>query len=391
MRRLLFLSFVVLFLLSGCLPIFSPWSWTSRVRGSFQFSSPAMGGKGIVYAATQEDLYAFTHTGKSTSIYGLGSGEWFGGNPSVDEYGNIYIGTTGGRLLKISPEGLLLWSFPSQPSGNYTVRDTSIDGEGNLYFGTIGGTMYCVSPEGVELWHYDTGEEIWSKPAIGEDGTAFFGTLVTGGSETHSFFAIKDGQPLWVFETDAPSVGFYSSPALDGEGNVYVACHDGYLYCLDTLDGSLDWSLRLAPAKPGGDSAIASSPVVGQDGTVYLCTNEGEFYAVSPAGSIQWTASLGTTIFSTPVLSSEGVAYIVGWDDSKLYVVDHDGGVAKRSSMGRNSACSPLMTDDGTLYFTATLVDIGTWSQLVSLETDGTPAGLWPMYGMDQRRTGSLD
>ncbi|HOI35083.1 MAG TPA: hypothetical protein PLU98_07565, partial [Mesotoga infera] len=60
MRRLLFLSSVVLFLLSGCLPIFSPWSWTSRVRGSFQFSSPAMGGEGIVYAATQEDLYAFT-------------------------------------------------------------------------------------------------------------------------------------------------------------------------------------------------------------------------------------------------------------------------------------------------------------------------------------------
>ena len=237
MRRLLFLSSSFFFFFPAVCRSSRPGAGPPESGAPFS-SAARPWRRGDCVRRHAEDLYAFTQTGKSTR-FTVWDREWFGGNPSVDEYGNIYIGTTGGRLLKISPEGLLLWSFPSQPSGNYTVRDTSIDGEGNLYFGTIGGTMYCVSPEGVELWHYDTGEEIWSKPAIGEDGTAFFGTLVTGGSETHSFFAIKDGQPLWVFETDAPSVGFYSSPRWT-EGNVYVACHDGYLYCLDTLDGTLD-------------------------------------------------------------------------------------------------------------------------------------------------------
>jgi outer membrane protein assembly factor BamB len=390
MRKILFASIMAVFFLSGCISLFSPWNWTVKVRGSFQFSSPVAGQNGKIYAATSEDLYAFTGTGTASVVYSIGAGEWFSCDPSIDENGDIYIGTTGGRLLKISPTGNLIWSFPDQQrQDDWTVRgDPSFDNAGNVYYGDANGTLYCLTPDGTELWSFDTGKEIWSKPAIDNDGTAYFGTLVTGSNEKHRLYAVKDGLSVWSVETLGSSAGFYSSPALGDGGNIYAASHDGYLYSIDSEDGSINWSLQVAPAFTGGDSGIASSPVVASDGTIYLCTNEGNLYSVSPGGEILWSRALKTTIFSTPVISSEGLIYLVDWHEARLFVLSTAGDISKKPGGGSNSGGSPLMTADGTLYFLSTLNDIGTWSQLVSFKTNGEPSGEWPMFGFDQRRSG---
>ena len=193
MRKILFASIMAVFFLSGCISLFSPWNWTVKVRGSFQFSSPVAGQNGKIYAATSEDLYAFTGTGTASVVYSIGAGEWFSCDPSIDENGDIYIGTTGGRLLKISPTGNLIWSFPDQQrQDDWTVRgDPSFDNAGNVYYGDANGTLYCLTPDGTELWSFDTGKEIWSKPAIDNDGTAYFGTLVTGSNEKHRLYGLK--------------------------------------------------------------------------------------------------------------------------------------------------------------------------------------------------------
>jgi outer membrane protein assembly factor BamB len=45
-----------------------------------------------------------------------------------------------------------------------------------VYFASEDGKLYALSPQGAELWSYDIGHRfIMSSPAIGADGTIYFG------------------------------------------------------------------------------------------------------------------------------------------------------------------------------------------------------------------------
>ena len=50
---------------------------------------------------------------------------------------------------------------------------------------------------GVKLWEFETGDCVWSSPAIGSDGTVYVG------SDDHKLYAIngKTGVKIWEFET----------------------------------------------------------------------------------------------------------------------------------------------------------------------------------------------
>lgn len=361
------------------------------MKGAFQFNSPAVSEDGIVYSATSIDIYSFQESGKADLLYSLGTGEWFSCDLALDKAGNLYIGTTGGRLLKISPSGRLLWSHQST-TVDETVRGApSLDGNGNVYFGTTGGTLYCLSDEGYQLWSYDVEGEIWTKPAIEKNGTVFFGTMVPGSRQKNRFYALKEGTLLWSFETVVPSSGFYSSPAIGDGESVYAACHDGYLYALNSRTGVLNWKCKLTPHGIDESGAISSSPVIGSDGRIYICTQEGDFYAITQEGEILWMRALKGTIHSTPVVSSEGILYLIEGREAALLLLSESGTLVRSLKLGRDSYGSPVMTEGGTLYLTTSLNDIASWSQLICFQTQGTPSGFWPMLGLDQRHSGGLN
>ena len=58
----------------------------------------------------------------------------------------------------------------------------------------------------------------------------------------------------------------YSSPAISGDGTIYVGSEDSKLYAIN-LNGSLKWSYTT------GDR-IDSSPAIGSDGTVYVGSDD---------------------------------------------------------------------------------------------------------------------
>ena len=68
----------------------------------------------------------------------------------------------------------------------------------------------------------------------------------------------KPGTVLWEFETGDK---VYSSPAITSDGTVYVGSADKKLYAINSKSGAKLWEFET-----GGD--VGSSPAIGSDGTV---------------------------------------------------------------------------------------------------------------------------
>ena len=93
---------------------------------------------------------------------------------------------------------------------------------------------------GVKLWEFETGDRVYSSPAIGSDGTVYVG------SDDKKLYAIngKSGNKLWEFETGAQ---VYSSHAIGSDGTVYVGSFDNKLYAIATASKGLaksPWPMR---------------------------------------------------------------------------------------------------------------------------------------------------
>ena len=75
---------------------------------------------------------------------------------------------------------------------------------------------------------------------------------------------------LWEFETGDY---VFSSPAIGADGTVYVGSVDKKIYALDGNTGAKKWEFET-----GGK--VESAPTIGVDGTVYIGSFDGKVYAI---------------------------------------------------------------------------------------------------------------
>lgn len=97
------------------------------------------------------------------------------GSPAIDNYGIIYLGA--GDLYALYPNGTKKWQCILN---GQCESCPAIDENGIIYVGTTLGDpnyLYAIYPDGTTKWRYWTGGmmEILSSPAIGSDGTIYFG------------------------------------------------------------------------------------------------------------------------------------------------------------------------------------------------------------------------
>jgi len=214
--------------------------------------------------------------------------------PALDSAGNAYI-TTNRRLVKVSSEGSVLWSWPSHNS--LSISHSSVIGEdGKVYFACYSDSLYAVNPEGTLAWARPLAHSVNSAPAVGLDGNILVAT--TSGTGPWQ---------LWSFNPD----------------------------------GSTYWAADLA------GSADFASPAVGPDSTIYVGANR-YLYAVRPDGSLKWRDSLLARIQSCPAVANESTLYVVA--GAGLYCVDTDSGVRWRKSIGGSNYCSPAVDAEGNVY-----------------------------------------
>ena len=243
------------------------------------------------------------------------------------------------------------------------------------------------STPGNVLWKYSTRGKVSSSPALSPDDKVLF-----VGSDDHNMYALDaaSGELMWEFETggeitSSPVLGV-SDPPHEGEyspvGKVYFGSWDGNLYAL-TGAGSKVWRFSTAAVDETtgwvvAASAVSSSPAVVNDGqstTVYVGAESGFIFAVSDAGgAMKWRFKTDGAIYSSPVVSSDGLSVYVGSADFHLYAVSHTGVLKWRFYTGGVVRATAALYSHA-LYFTTTSADGEESMRLAALGLTGSEGG----------------
>jgi len=251
--------------------------------------------------------------------------------PAIDENGIIYIGSAldNNYLFAIySNNGTEKWSYYT---GNLVTSSPAIGADGTIYFGDWNGIFHAINPNGTEKWKYQTGDAILSSPAIGADG------IVYCGSHDGSLYAYypQNGTVKWKFPA-----GYWIrvNPCIGDDGTIYCVSLNNFLFAINP-NGTMKWKT---------DVDAGTSPTIGPDGTIYAGWDT--LYAINSVdGSVKWSLPVSGAIEgSTPCTSHEGVIYF-GTTNGDVYAVNPNGTIRWRKTFVESQSPAAI-GEDGTIY-----------------------------------------
>ena len=103
--------------------------------------------------------------------------------------------------------------------------------------------------------------------------------------------------------------------------NVYKGSHDKNVYCLDITVKALKWKHNL------DSTSIFASPVcVEEESLLFVCTLGGSLYLLdSITGSIKWSIKLGKPCFGTPEINKNKFLVFIGTCEGILFSFNFEG------------------------------------------------------------------
>ena len=196
--------------------------------------------------------------------------------------------------------GTELWRFPKETDNKlsfYAPPALSPDGS-QLIAGGFNHVLYSLDPQtGNEQWRFEESKYPYiAGPLITEDS-------IYAPTNDHLLYALdRKGNKRWEFKTGG---AIWATPAYNPTCEcIYVACLDHTLYALRTRDGALLWKTdRL-------EGAIASSPVLSEDGILYFGTFGKLLHAFDPRSRVDvWTYTASNWIWGSPLLVEDLVIF----------------------------------------------------------------------------------
>jgi outer membrane protein assembly factor BamB len=149
-------------------------------------------------------------------------------------------------------------------------------------------------------------------------------------------------QVNWVLELGAGQLG---APVVGANGTIFVSGEvDNNVYAIDAA-GNLKW--RFASSSP-----FLASPVVGNNGSIYLGDVSGVFYAIKPDGRESWKIRLGGGVRFSANIGNAGTIFVVA-DDGMLYCITLDGEIKWQQSLKSTPLAAPAIDPDRTVYTVA--------------------------------------
>ena len=334
-------------------------------------SSPAINDKGILYlAATSGELLAID----SGSTNGMGETAWPKIHHDIHNTGSIQryqVSTQSLRFTGVQPGSSGTKTFTITNSGSSELAITSITSnnpvftvapspftisagssaevtvtfaptddiacQGAISLLSAGGVGTVVvkggSVSGEQKWKFTAEGSIASVPALGVDGTIYFGS-----DDTNLYAINPDGSLKWKYKADGP---IHDSPTVGINGNIYVGSFDTYIYCISP-QGGLIWRFKT-------NDIVRSTPAIAADGTVYVGSLDKNLYALDAEGNLKWKYEAGDGVLNSPVIGVDGTVYFGSWD-SYIYAVNNDGTLKWKYKTDEKIWWSSAALGSGALY-----------------------------------------
>ncbi|MFZ5570715.1 MAG: PQQ-binding-like beta-propeller repeat protein [Thermodesulfobacteriota bacterium] len=305
----------------------------------------------------------------------------------------------GGAVGPEDPDGRIQWFHDSW---NRYQAEPVMDSDGTVHaFMGLGevpaGVLYTVRADGASGWSFLTGGSSCSSPVLGRDGEVY----IVCANVVH---AVRAGVELWTFESDGETL---ISPVIGPDGTVHVSSGAGRLLALNPdgtekwqrcepsaetpqapsvgPDGAVYWPVfkdgesQILTMDPDGSEvwryapgAWISHPVsVGADGTVYVCTSDGNLHALHPDGALRWKNTIGS-LTSRPELGPDGTVYVTAYGN-QIISIDPNGAERWAYALDGWITAKPSVGPDGTVYAAVLAQEYGWYySSIQALNPDGT-------------------
>ena len=183
------------------------------------FSSICIGNDGSVYAGGDKLLYAFNSQNVEKWIYND-----YVMSPVIGPDRGIYFITGSGLVYAFNPDGSEKWCFDNRKNLNYGESSIVVDNNGVIYLLCYNKYFIVLNPDGTEKWTYNPKCEIYTTPAIGQNGTIYLG------SEEGVIALTPNGNEKWIFKTNCR---IDVTPAIGMDGTIYFGSARGQISALN--------------------------------------------------------------------------------------------------------------------------------------------------------------
>jgi outer membrane protein assembly factor BamB len=214
-------------------------------------------------------------------------------------------------------------------------------------------------------WSYRTSRPVFSSPALDGQGNIYVGTLAGAVISLDSKGKLRWRQPL--------AGRVFGSPALGSEG-VVVGTDNDEVLLLDLASGRVIWRYSLGPCARGPglgpDSVLCdadASPLAGPEGIVVAGD---ALYSLTNRGTLRWRVEVGGHLFSSPAMDRAGTIFV--GTQANTVVAIGPGGEKRWEFLGKGDfdatpaivdrASLVIGCDDGTLYSLATADGAERWA-----------------------------
>lgn len=233
-------------------------------------SNPAISKDNIIYAGGDK-FYAFDINGNEIWNF-TGVLNQVMSAPIIDLFGNIFF-IDGSTIFSFDKNGVERWHYKDNEYELGTSPAFSVD-YSKIYV-AIYQSIYCIgSGSGNLIWKYTIPEITgWFKasPAVDNNNNIYIGNHGLG-DDLQSLYAIKANGSGLIWKRNI-GADMYSSPALGNDGVVYVGSECGFtgpthsrLHAIDMETGEIVWSAKLEM------DVLYSSPAISNDGILYIAT-----------------------------------------------------------------------------------------------------------------------